>query len=266
MSITALCSVTHVMMWLPFSRYISATPLIARLFDSVAPLVKMISFGFAPIRSATCLRAVSTASSASQPNAWLRLAGVAEVLGEVRQHRLEHPRIDGRRGVIVHVDRKLHRHPCRGPPRTRACCTPRLRTTARATGTGEDTFSAAISAMRHGARASPTIRSRICHSGSRMLHLLNCSQSCFSVEQAVTVNGPSIASNDVGHADRRRRPAQRVAAARALRRDQQPDPDQPLQHLGHQLDRDVVLLRDLARARRRRRRCFWARCFIAISA
>ena len=30
--------------------------------------------------------------------------GVAEVLGEVRQHRLEHPRIDRRRGVVVHVD------------------------------------------------------------------------------------------------------------------------------------------------------------------
>ena len=35
----------RVMMWLPFSAYISATPLIARLFDSVAPLVKMISCG-----------------------------------------------------------------------------------------------------------------------------------------------------------------------------------------------------------------------------
>jgi hypothetical protein len=75
-SMTALCSVTHVMMWFPFSRYISATPLIARLFDSVAPLVKMISFGLAPIRSATCLRAVSTASSAAQPKAWLRLAAL----------------------------------------------------------------------------------------------------------------------------------------------------------------------------------------------
>jgi hypothetical protein len=50
--------------------------LIARLFDSVAPLVKMISFALAPIRSATCLRAASTASSASQPNEWLRLAAL----------------------------------------------------------------------------------------------------------------------------------------------------------------------------------------------
>ena len=76
MSITALCSVTAVMMWLPFSRYISATPLMARLLDSVAPLVKTISFGLAPIRSAICLRALSTASSASHPNGWLRLAAL----------------------------------------------------------------------------------------------------------------------------------------------------------------------------------------------
>ena len=41
--------------------------------------------------------------------------------------------------------------------------------------------------------SAATIRSRICQSGSRMLHLLYCSQSLFSVEQAVTVNGPSIA-------------------------------------------------------------------------
>ena len=72
----ALCSVTAVMMWLPFSRYISATPLIARLSDSVAPLVNTISFGFAPMRSAICLRAFSTASSASHPNGWLRLAAL----------------------------------------------------------------------------------------------------------------------------------------------------------------------------------------------
>ncbi len=52
----------------------SATPLIARLSDSVAPLVKTTSLGFAPMRAASCLRPVSTASSASQPNAWFRLA------------------------------------------------------------------------------------------------------------------------------------------------------------------------------------------------
>ena len=35
---------------------------------------------------------------------------IAEVLGEVRQHRLDHARIDRRRRVIVHVDRKLDSH------------------------------------------------------------------------------------------------------------------------------------------------------------
>ena len=38
------------------------------------------------------------------------------------------------------------------------------------------------------------MRSRICQSGPRTLHLPYCSQSCLSDEQAVTVNGPSIAS------------------------------------------------------------------------
>jgi len=36
--------------------------------------------------------------------------GVAEVLREVRHHRFEHARIDRRRSVIVHVDRKFDRH------------------------------------------------------------------------------------------------------------------------------------------------------------
>ena len=53
--------------------YIRAAPLMAMLFDSVAPEVKMISFGWAPRRSATCDRAVSTPFSASQPYAWFRL-------------------------------------------------------------------------------------------------------------------------------------------------------------------------------------------------
>src|SRR5258708_5607217 len=49
-------------------------PLIIRLSDSVAPLVKMISFGVALISEAICWREVSTASSPAQPKEWLRLA------------------------------------------------------------------------------------------------------------------------------------------------------------------------------------------------
>ena len=58
--------------------------------------------------------------------------------------------------------------------------------------------------------------------------------------------------DDLTHRDLRRGPGEGVAAARTLGRDQQAGSDQPLEHLGHQLDRDVVLLGDLTRARRRR--------------
>src|SRR3989441_9178659 len=72
----ARCSMTVVTMWFPFSRYISATPLRARLIDSVPPDVNTISFGSrAPISVASWLRAVSTAASASHPKGWFRLAG-----------------------------------------------------------------------------------------------------------------------------------------------------------------------------------------------
>ena len=37
-----------------------------------------------------------------------RTAGIAENLGKIRQHRLDHAGIDSRRGVIVEVDGKLH--------------------------------------------------------------------------------------------------------------------------------------------------------------
>src|SRR5260370_28493023 len=53
-------------------------PLIIKLSDSVAPLVKIISFGVALISEAICWREVSTASSPAQPKEWLRLAAVAE--------------------------------------------------------------------------------------------------------------------------------------------------------------------------------------------
>ncbi len=69
-----MCSASLVTMWRPFSAYISATPLRAKLIDSVEPEVKTISFDEAPMSAAICPRAFSTASSACQPNVWLRLA------------------------------------------------------------------------------------------------------------------------------------------------------------------------------------------------
>ena len=72
----ARCSIVVVTMCVPFSRYISATPLSARLMDSVPPEVNTISLGSrAPISAASSSRARSTAPSASQPKGWLRLAG-----------------------------------------------------------------------------------------------------------------------------------------------------------------------------------------------
>ena len=51
--------------------------MIARLLDSVAPLVQTISFSLlAPTSFATCSRAYSTASSDAQPKLWLRLAAL----------------------------------------------------------------------------------------------------------------------------------------------------------------------------------------------
>ena len=47
--------------------------------DSVAPLVKTISFAAAFIACATCSRAASTAASASQPNTCPREAGLPKV-------------------------------------------------------------------------------------------------------------------------------------------------------------------------------------------
>ena len=56
--------------------------------------------------------------------------------------------------------------------------------------------------------------------------------------------------DDVGHCDGLRRAAQPVAAAGALHRHQQPRAHQPLQHLGEQLQRNLVGLGNFARARR----------------
>ena len=106
----ALCSVACVMMWLPFFLYIAATPLIARLLLSVAPLVKMISFAVAPIKAAICSRRFLDGLFRFPAERVVAAGGVAVLLGEVRQHRLDHARIGPRRRVVVHVDRHLHRH------------------------------------------------------------------------------------------------------------------------------------------------------------
>ena len=69
MSRTALCSVATVTRWLPLARRARATPLMARLSDSVAPLVKTISLADGADQRRDLRRAASTASSAFQPYA-----------------------------------------------------------------------------------------------------------------------------------------------------------------------------------------------------
>ena len=99
-SSTDLCSVATVTMWSPRSRSALGTaPLIARLFDSLAPLVNTISDG-AGADERRDLRARRVDRLLRFPAVGvLPACGIAELLGEVRQHRLEHPRIDRRRRV-----------------------------------------------------------------------------------------------------------------------------------------------------------------------
>ena len=89
----------------------SATPLIARLFDSVAPLVQTIAVAVSPLSSAaTCTRAWSTAASAAQAERVPAAGGVAEDFHEERAHRLKHARVDGGGGVVVEINRQLDAH------------------------------------------------------------------------------------------------------------------------------------------------------------
>ena len=131
--------------------------------------------------------------------------GVAEVLGEIRQHRLDDARIDRRRRVIVHVDRKLDCHrflsgglkaalprfasclrPCRRRAITNACAAPR-RAPAPATADPPP-------ARRSCTRRAPPESARAPATADRARCTSRTARTCpSSVEQAVTVTGPSIA-------------------------------------------------------------------------
>ncbi len=99
----------------PCAARFAATPRIARLLLSVAPLVKTISFGRGPDRPRR------STPGPRRPPPWpaqpkrVRWCWPALPigLGEVGQHRLDHAGIDPRGGVVVHVDRRdlAHRSP-----------------------------------------------------------------------------------------------------------------------------------------------------------
>ena len=76
----------------------------ARLLLSVAPLVKTISLASAPMAAAMDWRDVVDCLAGFVAERVSDAAGVAVLLGEIGQHRLDDAGIDPRRGVVVHVD------------------------------------------------------------------------------------------------------------------------------------------------------------------
>ena len=89
------------------------------------------------------------------------------------------------------------------------------------------------------------------------LHFMNCSHSSRLGRARRDRQRAVDRLDDVGHRDLRVGEPQAVAAARPLVRGQQAAAREALQHLGHQLDGNVVLLGDLARAGRRRHPAAW---------
>ena len=145
------------------SRLACAAPLIARLFDSVAPLVKTISPADA-LMSAAILRSRGVDRFLRFPaERVLARGGVAEPLAEVRQHRLEHTGIDGRGRVVIEIDRLGHEWPSSARTRQRHV----MRVGRRAPRSVSRSTPPAASRS-----PAPTrIRSLIRQSGSRTLHL-----------------------------------------------------------------------------------------------
>src|SRR5674476_1372607 len=92
---------------LPFGLSIRAAPKMARLFDSVPPLVKMISLGFAPRNFAARSRA-SSSSARLAPDV-MDARRIAPDFAEERQHRVTHRQVERGRGVVIKINRSRHR-------------------------------------------------------------------------------------------------------------------------------------------------------------
>ncbi len=98
----------------------AAAPLMNRLLASEPLLVNTTSVGCAPAAQATtCPRAVSIAR-ARRAAVLVAARGIAVAFRQERQHRLQHARIQRRRGVVVEVGRGEHGTALRPPPRCRA--------------------------------------------------------------------------------------------------------------------------------------------------
>ncbi len=116
-SSTARCSAAEVMMWLPFFLRWGREPLRARLFDSVAPEVKTISFGSAPIRVGDLLAGRLDGGLGVPAEAVGDAGGVAVNLGEIGQHRRDDAGVGAGRGVVVEIDGRGEH--VRGPQESR---------------------------------------------------------------------------------------------------------------------------------------------------
>src|SRR6266446_6227383 len=221
----ARCSMTVVTMWLPFSLYISATPLRARLIASVPPEVKTSSFGSrAPISVEILARAASTAPSASHPNGWLRLAGC--------------PNFSVKYGSIASTTRGSHG--------VVDCASMKIGNFSPIVLYPLRKLASDVGARQLGqAHGVQHLRDRRLDlvDGSPQVALLHL--RALGIFQARDdVDRPLQRSDHLAHRDLGGAARQRVAALGPVGADDQPLLGQPLEDLGHELRRDRELLGD----------------------
>src|SRR3989442_1598994 len=247
-SMLARCSMTVVTMWLPFSLYISATPLRARLIASVPPEVKTSSFGSrAPISVAILARAASTAPSASHPNGWLRLAGCPNF--SVKYGSIAST-TRGSHGVVDCASMKIGNFSPIVLSSTLFVSSPRT-----AGPQPRDVLRLALPVrqqFRHvGARQLGQAHG-VQHLRDRRLDLVDGSPQvallhlrALGIFQARDdVDRPLQRSDHLAHRDLGRPARQRVAPLGPVGAHDQPLLGQPLEDLGHELRRDCELLGD----------------------
>src|SRR6266446_2932238 len=230
----ARCSMTVVTMWFPFSLYISATPLRARLIASVPPEVKTSSFGSrAPISVAILARAASTAPSASHPNGWLRLAGC--------------PNFSVKYGSIASTTRGSHG--------VVDCASMKI---GNFSAIGTVSSRPDRQKVRHVLVRQLREIHRVEHLGDRRLELLDrpaevaprLLRTASVVEAAHNADGSLQRPNHFAHRDIARVAREHVAALRAVLAHDQPPLRQALQDLGEELRRNTELLGDSLGAHR----------------
>ena len=184
------------------------------------------------------------------PERMVAAGGIAEVLGEVGHHRLEHARIDRRGRVIVHVDRKLDCHSCRriASRHWKSRRPHKIRVEHR--GSNRCLRRRFRRKLRDGAfverRQNPFTHApqRIAYVALRKLLALALVCRAGRHRHRAVDRLDHIGDRNLG------RPAgQLVSAVRALVRGEEPAADEPLKHLRHQFDRDTVQLGNFTGAR-----------------